>query len=100
MHNNIKNTVNRQPLSGNLLVEDQAERISTLKDEIADRKALQKEAIKRRDEIRAQYNQVKDQLGAFDQRMKSIMSEIRKQKMTKTRLESDLAEKQAEEVRL
>ena len=96
---NVKVTTNRQPCSGNLLVEDQAERANTLKEEIADQKVQQKEAIKRRDEIRSQVNQVKDQINTIDQRLKSIIAEIRKQRSAKTRLENDLQEKQAEQVR-
>ena len=81
-------------------MEDQAERANTLKEEIADQKVHQKEAIKRRDEIRSQVNQVKDQINAIDQRLKSIIAEIRKQRSAKTRLENDLQEKQAEQVPL
>ena len=100
MHNNLKNTVNRQPPGGNVLVEDQAERANTLKEDIADQKAQQKEAVKRREEIRSQYNQVKGQIGEIDQRLKSIAFEIRKQRNAKNKLETDLADKQAEQVPL
>ena len=96
--NNIHFTSNRNLAGGNLLVENQEERAIALKAEIDQQKTRQKDATERRDEFRSQLRQVKDQLGAIDLRLKSIMSEIRKQKHAKKRLEEDLADMQAEQV--
>ena len=95
---NVKFASNRQFQRGDRLVEDQAERAISLQAEIDDQESKKKEAITRRDDFQSQLQQVKDRKGALDQRLKTILLDIRRHKISKKRLEEDVAEMQAEQV--